>query len=228
MRKRWFPNRSDELSDGDSQKSRPHASVGPPGNPEPSASHSAENKHEKTDDPVPDGPGRDIADGGEPRQVLDSLRWQFGQAADSLATSALAVLVILVVNLIQPGHTKPSQVFGSVPLYVAGVAIFFRIERRGHRRRRARLPLDMSGGGRFALLLAALALCYVGDVDTHGHAGWLAYAALILGSMSDGAWIALVASRRRIGFWRAWYEVARRHRAAQSHCWAALIGQDHP
>ena len=151
-----------------------------------------------------------------------------GQGSDSPGISALAVLVIPIVDRIQPAHMKPWQVVGGVPLHVAGVAIFFRIERWGRRRRSAGLPVDISGGSRFALLLAALALRYVGDVDTHGHAGWLAYAAIIPGSMSDGAWISLVAARRQIGFRRAWHEFVRTHRETQKHCRDVLIGRDQP
>ena len=166
-----------------------------------------------------------LPDDSEPRQVIDTLWWQIGQGAESLKISALAVIALVAVDLIQPGHMKPWQVFGSVPLYVAGVVIFFRIERGGHRKRRARLPVDVSGGGRFALIMAALALCTAAGPHTDGHAGWLAFAAVVLGSMSDGAWIALVASRQRIGFWRAWYELGRKQREAQRRWWTALIGR---
>lgn len=173
-------------------------------------------------------PDRDVAYSGQPPHVLKSLWWQFGQSPESLAISAIAFSVLVAVDLIQPGHMELWQILGGIPLYMAGVLICFRIERWGHRRRRARLPVDMSGGGRFALLLAALALCYVGDVDTHGHAGWLAYAAIVLGSMSDGAWTALVATRQRTGFWRAFHELARNGRDAQRRSWDALVGQEEP
>ena len=217
---------SENPSESDEEEGRAHEPIEPPGNPEPYTSRSTGKRDKHADDAVPNGPGRDVAERGEPRQVLDSLWWQFGQGAYSLGISAFVVLVILAVDLIQPGDMKPWHVFGSVPFYVAAVAMFYRIERQGHRKRRARLPVDVSGGGRFALILAALALCTADDPDTAENARWIAYAALALGSMSDGAWIAIVASRQRIGFWRAWYELVRRHRAAQGHCWAALIRKD--
>ena len=227
MRMPWTRGHSDKQSENDNQKDGACEPVDPPGNPEPSASRSANKQHQVTDDLVTNGAGRDVADGGEPRQVLESLWSQFGQGAESLGISALAVIVLVAVDLIQPGHMKPWQVFGSVPLYVAGVIIFFQIERRGHRKRRACLPLDVSGGGRFALIMAALALSTAGGPNTDGHAGWLAFAAVVLGSAADGAWIAIVATRQRIGFWRAWYELGRRQREAQKRCWTALIGRHH-
>ena len=208
------------------EEDRAREPIDSPKHPEPYASRSTGKRDQHTDGVVPNGPGRDVTDSGEPRQVLDSLWWQFGQGADSLKISAYLVLVILAVDLIQPGDMKLWHVFGCVPLYVAGVAMFYRIERQGHRKRRARLPVDISGGGRFALMLTALTLCTADDPDTAENARWIAYAALILGSVSDGAWIAIVASRQRIGFWRAWYELLRKQRAAQGHYWSALIGRD--
>ena len=229
MRMPWNRRRSDpeNLRKGHKQEDRAREPIEHPGNPEPYASRSTDKREQHADDVVPNGPGRDVAESGESREVLHSLWWQFGQGADSLKISAYLVLVILVVDLIQPGDMKLWHVFGCVPFYVAAVAMFYRIERQGHRKRRARLPVDVSGGGRFALMLAALALCTADNPDTAESARWIAFAALVLGSVSDGAWIAIVASRQRIGFWRAWYELARKQRAAQGHYWSALIGRDH-
>ena len=220
-------SKSGKASDRLNEEERAHHPVDGPGFPAPRVSGQDEERHQAPDPRVADSAGGCLPDDSEPRQVLEGLWSQFGQGAESLGISALAVIVLVAVDLIQPGHMKPWQVFGSVPLYVAGVIIFFRIERRGHRKRRARLPLDVSGGGRFALIMAALALSTAGGPDTDGHAGWLAFAAVVLGSAADGAWIAIVATRQRIGFWRAWYELGRRQREAQKRCWTALIGRHH-
>ena len=123
---------------------------------------------------------------------------------------------------------KSWQVLGSVPLYFTGLLVFFSLERRDHRKRRASLPVDISAGGRLALICAALGFSTAASPTTSGLSGWLAYAAVIVGSASDGAWIALVAAQRRLGFWRALLELTRRDRQAQRRLWTALIGKDEP
>lgn len=172
-------------------------------------------------------PGPD-PDGKDTRPALENFGWQIGQAGQSLTTSALAAGVVLVADLVHPGHMKQWHVFGSVGLYIATVAVFFRIERRQHRKRRALLPPDPFGSGRKALLVTAIVFCSPDASAGHALAGWLALAALVLGSTADGAWIAIVASRQRIGFWRALRQLVVKEREAQSRLWAVLIGRDPP
>ncbi|MDE0175405.1 MAG: hypothetical protein OYH76_01210 [Defluviicoccus sp.] len=173
----------------------------------------------------PPGADNKLPPDSKPPQMLDSFWWQLGQGSRSLGISGLALGVVLAADLIHPGHMKPWQVSGSLRMYCAGVLCFFRIERQNHRKGRASLPLDVSGGGRFTLVTAALVFCFSADPAAEGFAGWLAFAALLVGGASDGAWIALVATRRGVGFWRAWYQLCRREREAGKHCWAALFGK---
>ena len=114
------------------------------------------------------------------------------------------------------------DVYGSVGLYIVGTLAFFYLERSEHRKRRTVLPLDLSGGARSALILAAILFCTSSRPATDGLAGSLALAAIILGSASDGAWIALVAEHRRMGFWRASLEILNKHREAEKHLWSVL------
>ena len=49
--------------------------------------------------------------------------------------------------------------------------------------------------------------------------------AVLLGGFADGAWIARVATRREIGFWRAlWMLAAGEMRAGRRRCWVLLFG----
>ena len=168
------------------------------------------------------GPDPDGKNTGPPPE---NLWWQFEQGAQSLGTSALAGIVVVASDFVEPGHMASWLVFGSIGLYLAGVVISFWIQRRVHRKRRAHLPLDVSGGGRFALIGAAIILCSTADPATDGLAGRLAVAALLLSSACDGAWIAIIASRQRIGFWRALRQLVVKEREAQRRLWAILIAR---
>lgn len=208
------------------EEERAHRPVESPSLPDPRVSGQDEERHQAPDPRIADSGRSNLPDDSEPRQVLESLWWQFGQAAQSLKISALAAIVVLAVDLFQPGHMTSWHVLGSVPLYIAGVLLSFSVHRREHRKGRAHLPVDISAGGRLALIAAALTLSTAAGSPNEGLAGWIALSALVLGSASDGAWIALVAARRRTGFLRAWLELLRRDREAQTRRCAALIGRD--
>lgn len=172
--------------------------------------------------PGPDPHGKDTGPAPE------NLWWHFGQGADSLKVSAIAAILVLAADLLEPGRMTTWLVLGSLPLYFAGVVISFQVQRHHHRKRMAQLPLDISAGGRFALITAAILLWPAADPATDGLAGRLAFAALILGSASDGAWIALVAAQQRLGFWRAWLQLIRKDREPHRRLWTALTRKDPP
>lgn len=228
MRKPWFRKRLEKLIESDHQQDRADKSVEPHPKPDSRKSRRGEKKGEISDELVTDSADSKIADGKEPRLIIENFWWQFGQGAQSLGTSALAGIVVVASDFVEPGHMASWLVFGSIGLYFAGVLISFRIQRRAHRKRRAHLPLDVSGGGRFALIGAAIILCSAADPATDGLAGRLAVAALLLSSACDGAWIAIVATRQRIGFWRALRQLVVKEREAQSRLCTILIGRDRP
>ena len=226
MKKPWARGHSVKPGESENQKDGAHQSIDRPENPDPLPPGRREKSDRANDELVPDSADGKLPDDSEPRQIIDSLWWQLGQGARSLAISALAAIVLIAANLVEPGHMKTWLVFASIPLYFTGVVLSFRIERTEHRKRRAYVPLDVSGGGRFALITAAIILCSADGPATDGLSARLAMAALLLGSAADGTWIAIVATRQRIGFWRAWYELGRRQREARRRCWTALIGRD--
>ena len=156
---------------------------------------------------------------------LEGVAWDVLHGSRSLTVSALAGIVMLAADLVDAGHMSWWQLLGILPVYPAALALFFFLERRDHRRGTASLPPDAFGGGRHALVFVAIVFFCVGDSGMSGLAGWIAYAALLLGSWSDGAWIALVAGRRRVGFWRAVYMLAAGEKEARRECWAALFGK---
>ncbi len=219
---------SDNTPQGLDETERTHGAPESPEPSDPGPSRRDEERDQAPDRLLTGSAGGELDDRGEPILVSDNLWWQFGQGAQSLKISALAATVVLAVDLFQPGHMKSWQIFGLVPLYIAGVLLSYSVQRRQHRKRRAHLPVDISAGGRLALICAALVLSTAAGPTTDGLAPRLAFAALILGSTADGAWIALVAAQRRLGFWRALLELTRRDRHAQRHLWTALIGKDEP
>ena len=222
------PRNSDNISQNLSQEEHAHRTVEGPTPPHPRSAGQDKERHQVPDRRNASSSGNKLPEDGEPAQILDTLWWQFGQGAQSLKISALAAIVFLTLDLFQPGHMKAWQVMSSVPLYIAGVLLSFSVHRHEHRKGRAHLPVDISAGGRLALIAVALGLSTAAGPPHDGLAGWIALSALVLGSASDGAWIALVAARRRTCFWRAWLELLKRDREAQRRYRAALIGSDEP
>ena len=226
MRKPWVRKRSDKTAQDQNEKERAHGGIQSPEDSDLSASGRDRNSDQAADRSVTGSLHSKPGHGGQTDLIFQKLWWHFGQGADSLKVSALAAIVVLATDLVEPGHMAPLLLFGSIPLYFAGVVISFQVQRREHRKRVAHVPLDVSGGGRFALIGAAIILCSAAEPATDGLAGRLAMAALLLGSASDGAWIALVAAQQRLGFWRAWLQLIRKDREAHSRLWTILIGKD--
>lgn len=167
---------------------------------------------------------REVGSGGG--VVFDGVAWDVLHGSRSLSVSALAGIVLLAADVVEPGHMSVWQSLGALSTYPAGLVLFFSLERRDHRRGTTSLPPDGLGGGRQALVFVAIVFFCMGRDGTSGLAGWIAYAALLLGSWSDGVWIAIVAGRRRTGFWRALYELAAGEREARRQCRAALFGEN--
>ncbi|MDE0408770.1 MAG: hypothetical protein OXN81_13015 [Alphaproteobacteria bacterium] len=177
-----------------------------------------------------DRPGDFTANGGaggaEGLPAFEDDRRHFMHGRRSLAVSAFAGIVLLAADFVEPGVMRSWQVIGGIGAYVAGLWLFFAMERRDYRKRRAAPTPDRFGGGRMALCFVAVVFFTAGGEETTGLAGWIAFAALVLGSMSDGAWVALVAECRGVGFWRAWVQLITGERVARRQYWTALFGED--
>lgn len=164
-------------------------------------------------------------DGALAAHVFEEFGRESLHCSHSLFVSASAAIMLLIAGLVEPGHMRSWQVLGGLGCHAAGVLLFFVLERRAHRKRRAMPIPDRTGGGRFALVFMAAAFCLGGSEATTGLAGWIAMAALALGCAADGAWLALVAGRRGVGLFAALREVSFGERAAQQRYWAALFGR---
>ena len=84
---------------------------------------------------------------------------------------------------------------------------------------------DVLADVRIGLLTVALAFLWSGDPATVGLGGWIAAAALAIGGLADGGWIAVISLRREVPPWRAVGVVFRESRDAWRAQWAALYGR---
>ncbi len=151
--------------------------------------------------------------------------WDFVHGARSLAMSAMAGALFVVLEFFDPAGSRPERVAVVFGGYFCGVLVFAGLHRWEHARHRASLPVDRMGGSRMGLIVLAIVFATAGGDGTAGLAVWVAFSALVLGCIADGAWIALVAERRGIGLWRAWWELIRGEREARRQCWEALFGE---
>ena len=165
----------------------------------------------------------DCKDGAEHSDVIHDFGFETMHGGYSLVLSAIAAMVLAVVNLVEPGHMQLEHVFGGLLGYFIGVLACFALDRRLHRRKRAIPVLDPFGTGRQALMVVAIVFCVLGSEA--GLAGWIALSALVLGSMADGAWLSLVAGRRGVGLWGALRALQASVPTAQQRHWAALFGE---
>lgn len=150
--------------------------------------------------------------------------WDFVHGARSLATSAMAGTLFVALEFFDPEGSRPERVAVVFSGYFSGVLVFAGLHRWEHARHRASLPVDRMGGSRMGLIVLAIVFATAGGNGTAGLAVWVAFSSLILGCMADGAWIALVAKRRGIGLWWAWWGLIRGEREARRQCWKALFG----
>ena len=222
--RRWFGG-SGEAGDGEDQKDSADDAVEGPEMPQQRQSGGNEERDEVADGFVEGSRLHDFEKSASVGFDLDDVRWEVLHGSVSLKVSAFAGIILLGAGLVEPDAMRPWQVIGSFGVYVAGLQLFFAMERRDYRKRSVQLPPDRFGGGRMGLCLMAVVFCSAGGEETAGLAGWIAFAALVLGSMSDGAWIALAAERRGLGFWRAWRELLDGEKEARRQYWTALFGE---
>ncbi len=173
------------------------------------------------------GPGQgDAEKGTEHAGVFEDFGFETIHGGYSLVLSAIAAMVLAVVNLVEPGHMQLEHVFGGLLGYFVGVPVCFALDRRLHRRKRAIPVPDPFGTGRLALTVMAAVFCVLGSEEASRLAGWIAFSALVLGGLADGAWLSLVAGRRGVGLWGALRVLQASVPTAQQRHWAALFGRD--
>ena len=201
--------------------------------------YGAEDRTDVTQDNETQGTGGEepVVEGGEVNRVQsdglerlekvargDDDRWDVFHGGRSFNATAIAAVVLIGIDILDGVGMYP--VWTVLASYCFGVLVLFWGDRRLFRRRQALLPPDRHGSGRLTLALAALIFWLCGDATAERLSGWLAVTAIVLGGIADGAWIAIVSARRKVGFWRAWRELIVRDGEARRYVWSILFGED--
>lgn len=167
----------------------------------------------------------DVAGGAQRFSVFEDARWDFVHGGRSLAVSAMAAFVLVVLDGFDPSGPDPERVLGTLAGYVCGLWTTVAADRWLYARRQAVPPPDRFGDGRKALLMAAVVLWLSGTEAGEALAPWLAVAAVLIGSFADGSWIFVASMRSGIGFRRALRELVTGERSARRQCWIAMFGE---
>lgn len=167
----------------------------------------------------------DVAGGAERFPVFEDAWRDFIYGGRSLAVSALAALVLVVLDIFDPSGPNAERIIGAFLAYPCGLWVTITVDRWLYRRRQAVPPLDRFGDGRATLLMAAAVFWLSGVEAGSLLAPWLAATAVLIGSFADGSWIFIVSLRRNISIWRALRELLARERMARRHCWTSLFGE---
>ena len=170
--------------------------------------------------------GGDVVEGVVEDEVFAGDGWELVHAARSLAVSGLAGILFLALDFFEPSGPHPERCAAVFASYWLGLSLAAASSRRLLDKREAVLPQDRFGGGRLALVFAALMLGFPGRDAGAELAVWLAAGAVLLGGFADGGWTSLVAARRGSGFWRTWCALVVRERTWRGLCWALLYGSD--
>ena len=178
----------------------------------------------KDDDLVP-GETRGDFPGGVPEdQVFAGGDWELVHGGRSLAVSATAGIFLVVVDISEPSGPGAAWVLAALGGYFCALLGTATAERRLFREKEAEPPADGRAGGRMALLMAGLVFWISGEELGARLASWLLMAAVLLGGLSDGAWVALVSARRGVGLWRVWRALLSQGREGRRLYWLLLFG----
>ena len=151
---------------------------------------------------------------GADREAAEDLE-DLVHGSQSLTVSTIAGSCLVGTGFLYPEHIGPVRVFGGIGGWVALAGFSYVLERRGYGKGVALLPPDRFGDTRIGLVFIAVVLCCFGVEGAEEIAGSIVFAALLLGGWSDGAWAALVAERRGLGFFGALRQQCTRSKEAQ-------------
>ena len=196
-----------------------------PEDADPAKAGSACDGEKKPEDFVAECSDGNFEDALQKGPVLKGDRWEFVHGARSLAVTAMAGTVFVVLDFFDRAGPEPKRIAGIFGVYFCGVLLFVLLERWDYSKRRASMPVDRFGGGRTGLVLMAIVFETAGSDAAAGLGIWIACSAVFLGCWSDGAWIALTARRGGVSLWRAWWMMIKGGREARRQCWRALFGE---
>ena len=141
----------------------------------------------------------------------------------SLRVTAFSACVLLLASMLAPGGLSVEGPALGAGLYCVWLAGAFWAKCRGCGRGHA-VVTESLGAVRFGLSAVALAFLWSGDPAAAGLAVWIAAAALAIGGLDDGDWIAVICLRREVPPWRAVAAVFRESRHAWREGWRVLYG----
>ena len=167
-----------------------------------------------------EGEGEDRFIEGE--GAFDDWHWiSFG--GGSLRVTAFSACVLLLASALAPGGFSTDGATLGAGMYFVWLAGTFWGKCRGCGRGFA-VAMQRLEAVRFGLSAVALAFLWAGDPAAAGLAVWIAAAALAIGGLEDGDWIAVVSLRREVPPWRAVGIVFRESRDAWREGWRSLYG----
>ena len=188
------------------------------------ASDRGAEREDHADDLASEETRGDFPGGVMKNQVLAGGGWELVHGGRSLTVSVTAGILLVVLDISEPSSPGAAWVLAAFGGYFCALLGMATAERRLFREKQAEPPADGRAGGRMALLMAGLVFWVSGEEAGARLAPWLAMAALLLGGVSDGAWVALVSARRGAGLWRVWRALLGQGREARRLCWSLLFG----
>lgn len=144
----------------------------------------------------------------------------------SLVGSAGALMGLSLSTMAFPEHTGPAEIMAGLGAWLVLAVFAYAMERRGYRKGVAELSPDRFGSGRMALVFVVFGLCVFRIEGLEPLAGVVAVSAMALGGVADGAWIALMAERRGVGFFGALREWWVRSKDTRKWRFRSLLGED--
>ncbi len=158
----------------------------------------------------------------EGKGAFDDWHW-IEPGGYSLRVTVFSACVLLLASALAPGGFSTDGPALGAGMYFGWLAATFWAVCRGCGRGIA-VVKERSGAVRFGLSAVALAFLWAGDPAAAGLAVWIAAAALAIGGLEDGDWIAVVSLRREVPPWRAVGIVFRESRDAWREGWRSLYG----
>lgn len=156
---------------------------------------------------------------------VDESLWDLVHGSRSLTVSTIAGSCLVGTGFLYPEHIGAGRVLGGIGGWLALAGFSYCLERRGYGKGVALLPPDRFGDARVGLVFTAVVLCCFAVEGVEEIAWSMAFAALLLGGWSDGAWAALVAERRGLGFFGALRQQSARSKEAQKWLFRSLFGE---
>ncbi len=148
--------------------------------------------------------------------------WQIWNCSGSLAATTFALFVLVVSELLNPLGPDVKRVASAAAVYGFWFASAFLAMCVLCRQGQGSFGFAVSGEFRFGAAVVAMALLWSEAPVAMSLAGWVAVAAVAMGGIADGAWLAVVSLRREVPPWRALAIVFREEKRARRELWRRL------